>query len=76
MIATLAKVKKNLVPGTRFRSPKGVIGTVLGTKSERGKAQAKFSCSVKGCRRTHIREISDWFQCHRCRWHAKKRGDE
>jgi hypothetical protein len=68
------KMKSPPMPGTKFRGRNGVIGTVLETKSPRGKLQASITCSVEGCKRTHVREQSDWWQCHRCRWHAKKRS--
>lgn len=74
MIVSMAKAKKLLAPGTRFKTPKGVVGTVLGTKSAHNKALARLACSVEGCRRTHVREISDWGQCDRCRWHSKRKA--
>ena len=70
----MADAKQNPVTGTRFRGAKGVHGEVVGELSERGKVVARLSCSIPHCTETHLREISDWHQCHLCRNHAPSRS--
>lgn len=60
--------------GKRFSTPAGVIGVILADLSPRGKPQAELTCSEAGCTETHVREISDWHQCGKCRTHKKSKS--
>lgn len=58
-----------LTAGMKFRTSAGVDGVVLKRRSPRGKMTARLNCSVEGCKATHVRESSDWWQSDRCRDH-------
>lgn len=80
MIEAKALAQKDLkaAAGQQFETPKGVIGTVLGELSARGKIQAELTCSEvledgSTCQEVHIREISDWHQSDKCRTHRKSK---
>jgi hypothetical protein len=66
-MVSLADAKKSPVEKT------GVVGTVLAEKSAHGKPLAQFTCSVPGCVEVHVREVSDWHQCSKCKTHSGKR---
>ena len=68
----MSQAKRKLVPGTQFKNPRGVVGTVLAEKSSDGKALARFNCANPSCKRTHARLISDWHQVSRCKFCVAK----
>lgn len=67
----LANKSLSEAAGQRFIAQTGAIGVILAEPSVRGKPQAELSCLESGCTETHIREISDWHQCGKCRTHKK-----
>ena len=71
-----AVAKKSLTEaaGVKFTTPTGALGVVLAEPSVRGKPQAELTCTEPGCTELHVREVSDWHQCGKCRTHAKKKG--
>lgn len=79
-IVTMDEAKKlaskNLAEavGTQFEAPTGATGTVIAELSSRGKVQAELTCTEQGCTETHVREISDWHQCGKCRTHKKSKS--
>lgn len=69
-IVSMDEAKRRPVPGTEFATPKGARGVVLIERSAARKITARLTCTAEGCDETHVREISDWHQCARCRSHA------
>ncbi len=71
-MTSMANAKKNPIPGTKFKNPRGITGTVLKQRSAEGKPLARFTCSNPSCKRTHDRASSDWHQVNRCRFCVAK----
>lgn len=59
---TLVEAKKDPKAGTKFYVEQtGSHGVILEERSNRGKLQARMTCTLGGP--DHVREVSDWHQC-------------
>lgn len=76
MLEAKALANKSLAEaaGKQFTAQTGAIGVILPEPSVRGKPQAELTCLEEGCTETHVREISDWHQCGKCRTHKKSKS--